>query len=388
MFDEEQQSAFEEAIRRIAEADRERLSKIREEVSAMRGRVRMIQPRSITAVSLVGMDGGENRIQFDPFLIFPIRVVDSYGKPFFVDALAPQMDIRHLNQMHLERNTPLAVLMQDLGVENLWHLSRFIPSPDMASDSYPTGWMRAYRDLAEWAVLYYYVTRTEFASDTLIVRDGFLRSLVFEADIFSEMWKRIRNRVEEIRRKNRRKLFIVGVAKRSKIIDRYHLAFVMEGVLVQPGACYLPVFQKLEEQVYRWTYYDRSEGELTETISSPNKISSLYLAKFGPQRYDPIYAVNVWAYHEEQGQVDEVFSYLLADAQVGFPQPFYPLCLQKAHEHATLSGLEGQIIQDTVFNIIGQMLTPEQETAVHSFRFISRPRGKSLMGRRRAKRVR
>ncbi len=339
MFDDEQQSAFEQAIQRIAEADRERLNRLRKEVAGLRALVRPIQPRSITAISLVAMDGGENRIPFDPFLIYPVRVVDSYGKPFFVDALAPHMNMAQLNDMQFERETPLGLLMKDLGAPNLWALSRFIPSPDTPFESLRLNWVRAYRDLVEWSVLYYYVTRTNFATDTLIVRDGFLRSLVFEGSWFAQMWERIRARVDEIYRRERRRLFIVGVAKRSKIIDRYHLAFVMEGVLVQQGACYLPVVPPMEEQVYRWTYYEQPTDAQLEMSVSPYKVGYLYLAKFGPQRYDPIYAVDIWRYHQELGQVDEVFSYLLADAQVGFPQPFYPLRFdfRQLHNHCKIA---------------------------------------------------
>ena len=41
-----------------------------------------IQPRTTTSISLVGTDGGNNKIQYDPFLIQLIRVVElrgSYG---------------------------------------------------------------------------------------------------------------------------------------------------------------------------------------------------------------------------------------------------------------------------------------------------------------------
>lgn len=51
------------------ESDYEFLRKLREEIHPLRSGVRRIQPRTTTSISLVGTDGGNNRIQFDPFLL-------------------------------------------------------------------------------------------------------------------------------------------------------------------------------------------------------------------------------------------------------------------------------------------------------------------------------
>jgi hypothetical protein len=48
--------------------------------------------------------------------------------------------------------------------------------------------------------------------------------------------------------------------------------------------------------------------------------------------------------------------YLLADALNGFPVPFYPLCLQKAHENAALVDFDFDILQDQIFDGIRLML--------------------------------
>lgn len=371
MLDTEQQQVLAQAIRRLAEADRTYLDAIRQEVRALRDRVRPIQPRTTTAVSLMATDAGENIIQFDPYLIVPVRVVDSYGKAHFLDALSPYMDIRRLNELQFENETPLGILMRDLGVSSLWELSRLIPRPDAPSEPSNPRWMQVYRDLAEWAVLYKYITRHQFATDTLLVRDGFLRSLIFNRDLFARMWERIQAAVERHYQQERRRIFVVGIAKRSKVLDRYHLALLMEGVLVQRGARYVPIPQELEQQVYRWTQYGRVSE--TEASSSPDYrvVGSLFLAKFGPRRYDPIYPVDIWRYHQQRHEVDEVFSYLLADAQAGFPQPFYPLCLQKAHEQATLSGLEGELLQQSVLKALREVMGFDDAAALEVFRVLA-----------------
>jgi hypothetical protein len=381
MLDREQLEALRQDIRRMTELDNAHLEEIRSQVRSLRDRVKPIRPRNATAVALMATDGGENYIRFDPYLIVPVRIVDSYGKPHYVGAVSPYTNIAQLNEFHLEKRTPLGRLMRDLGVDGLWNLSRFIPHPNTPPEAIRRSWVQHYRDLMEWAVLYKYVMRQSFATDTLLVRDGFLRSLAFYPMLFKEMWERIRQRVDKLRQRERRRVFLVGIAKQSRILDRYHLVMFLEGVLVRPDACYLPVPRFMEEQVYRWTQYGRtpeSEAETETGEAHYEVIGKLHFAKFGDRPYDPIYPVDVWVYHEERNEVDEVFSYLLADAQAGFPQPFYPLCLQKAHEQANLSGFEGEMLQELVVEAIrdavcaGEPSTASELNNLEVFRLLSK----------------
>jgi len=50
---------------------------------------------------------------------------------------------------------------------------------------------------------------------------------------------------------------------------------------------------------------------------------------------------------------------MLADAINGFPVPFYPLCLQKAHESAALIDFDFDILQDYVYEGIRSSLANE-----------------------------
>jgi hypothetical protein len=43
---------------------------------------------------------------------------------------------------------------------------------------------------------------------------------------------------------------------------------------------------------------------------------------------------------------------MLADATEGFPIPFYPRCLQRAHEHAALVGFDMDILQNGIIRSI------------------------------------
>lgn len=374
MLDSDQIRELEEAVRQVALADSKRFEEVREEVRALRDRVRPIRPRSTTAVSLVSADAGENVIEFDPYLLMPVRVVDSYGQVLFMDALSPLTDTGVLNQRHIEggkAKTPLGRLMQDLGVASLWELSPMIPEPGMPPDRIKPGWVKVYRDLGEWAALYDYLTRHTFISHTLVVRDGFLRSKIFAGDNFTKMWERIEETVHRLRKKTGRRVFVVGIAKRSKVIDRYRLAMFLEGVLFQPGACFVHIAREIEQKVYRWAEYAWGIGEVEEGEKPKFVAGTLFLAKFGPRRYDPVWPVDVWSLHVKNGEEEEIFGYLLADAQVGFPRPFYPLCLQRAHEQARLSGLDMEILQRAVVKAIKKTLASDESHMFDVFRLVT-----------------
>lgn len=65
---------------------------------------------------------------------------------------------------------------------------------------------------------------------TLIVFDGLLRSKVFSGDLFLKLRKGIDDAIEDQRKKSRRNIYVAGVAKHSKVLERYQLAMFIEGV--------------------------------------------------------------------------------------------------------------------------------------------------------------
>jgi len=73
---------------------------------------------------------------------------------------------------------------------------------------------------------------------------------------------------------------------------------------------------------------------------------------------DPVWPVDIAAW--QVAQVDKILGQLTADAQQGFPIPDYPMCIQRAHDFAKLTGLEIAVLQDLLLQGICQKLSNEE----------------------------
>lgn len=97
MIEPESHEKLRREISERIRADKALLEGLRDEIRPLRAAVRRIQPRSTTSISLVGADGGNNSLQFDPFLVQLIRVVDSSNNEYCLEAITPTTDVRRLS---------------------------------------------------------------------------------------------------------------------------------------------------------------------------------------------------------------------------------------------------------------------------------------------------
>lgn len=383
MLDPESLAELRDVIRRKAEEDRHLLEALRGEVRPLKTQIRRILPRTATSISLVASDGGNNKLQFDPFLVQLVRVVDSYGQQLCLDAVSPTTNTDELSRRQFEADgktpkTSLGFMMSELGVSRLCDLSTMIPTPKAPNDTsaVKTSWVLVYRDLCEWASLYERIRKTEFATDTLIVRDGLLRSKLFAGKLFIKYRENIYESIAYAREKKRRKLFLVGFSKHSKVLERYQLAMAIEGVMTAPYASYVGVPRDMEEKSYVWAEYGRGDAEAAAGGEAAKfTAGKMHFAKFGNRPTDPVWPVDLL--ERQVGDAPEIFSYLLADSIEGFPVPFYPRCLQKAHEHAALVGFDMDILQDAIIRAVRATLVDDRhKDALDVFRFRGDPSGR------------
>lgn len=359
--------SYEEATRQIREriaADGRVLDTLRAEIRPLKDHVCRIQPRRTTSISLVGTDGGNNRFNFDPFMVQVVRVVDSSNNEYCLEVVTPTTSVSSLSASHFKDDgspkTPLGALMKHLGVRKLTELSHMIRSNDRDEAVSPS-WVQVYRELIEWATLLSLVETKEFGTDTLIVFDGLLRSKVFAGDKFNRYVKILETAIQAQFQRSKRRVFLVGVAKHSKVIDRYRLAMALEAVLTINYPAYIEVPRDVEQKAYVWSEYAR--GSETEAVGAEiNKFvgGKMFLVKFGAGRRDSIWPVDIFEPQRSNAQL--ILGCLLADAINGFPVPFYPQCLQKAHENAALVDFDFDILQDRIYEAIRISLGEEAGT--------------------------
>ncbi|RIV18480.1 hypothetical protein DYU11_28315 [Fibrisoma montanum] len=361
MIDPESYNQLRSEISERLKEDRNLLDQLRDEIRPLQGSVRRIQPRNTTAISLVGTDGGNNKIQYDPFLIQLVRVVDSSNNEYCLEAITPSTKISQLSaKQFLDDGTPataLGKMMAYLGVDRLDQLSHMISDNEDSNKPISPSWVQVYREIVEWAILFNIVRETKFGTDTLIVFDGLLRSKVFAKDNFKKYLTGIEEGIDK-HKKDRRKIFIVGFAKHSKVLTRYRLAMHLEHILTTDYPAFVEIPRDIETKAYIWSEYARGDdadigtGEINKFVGG-----KMFFVKFGNRSRDPIWPIDIFL--PQIGEAPAIIGYLLADAVSGFPVPFYPLCLQKAHENAALVDFDYDILQDHIFNGLRNVLGNE-----------------------------
>ena len=334
------------------------LDDLRSELSEFKRGIRRINPRSSNSISIVGTDGGNNDLRFDPFIAHVIRVVDSNNVEYYMDVITPTTPIDELDNKIRQRNDPLKKMMDYLGVDSLTKLSPMIRL-SKPGEPVSSSWVQVYRELVEWATLFSLVREHEFASDTLVVFDGLLRSKVFSGTLFNKLKTGIEDSIREKESRTHCKVYVVGLAKHSKVLTRYRLAMHIDGVMKTRYPCYGKVPRDMEEKAYVWSEYARDDsfdgkGEINKFVAG-----KMFLVKFGDKPDDPIWPVDIFL--PQETKCDVILGYLLNDALYGFPIPWYPMSLQKAHNNSALVDFDMDIIQGQIEESIRDALNEKSE---------------------------
>ncbi len=318
-------------------------------------------------MSLVGTDGGNNQLHFDPFMVQLVRVVDSSNNEYCLEALSPTTPIHALNERQFNNDgtprTALGEMMEFLQVKSLSTLSHMIRPTESGRPVSPS-WVQVYRELVEWAILFA-ILKKDFGTDTLIVCDGLLRSKIFAGDLFPRLLQGIQQRIDDRWDSSRRRIYLAGVAKHSKVLTRYQLAMALEGVLQTDYPAYVEVPREIEERAYVWSEFARGDdrvnvgGEINKFVGG-----KMFLVKFGSNRRDPIWPIDIFLPQVSNSQA--ILGSMLQDSINGFPVPHYPLCLQRAHENASLADFDRHILQDYIYKGVRDSLG-EDAAALDAF---------------------
>ena len=74
LIDLDSQGQLKQAIADCINQDQDVLEALRSEIRPLRSATRRVQPRATTSISLVGTDGGNNQLHFDPFMVQLVRI--------------------------------------------------------------------------------------------------------------------------------------------------------------------------------------------------------------------------------------------------------------------------------------------------------------------------
>lgn len=330
----------------------------------LKEKIKPLRTYSVNAVSFVSADGGDNRLVFNPATIELVRVVDSRGVECVLDAVASTAKLAELEARATSGGAttvgPLERLCKGLR-KKLSELSYILGSIEKPGKS--TGAIRCYRDIVEWAVLYDLATNPsiQWGTDTILVRDGLLRTKSFKRNIFPEIDRLVREGVAAHAKRNIT-LSVVGVAKQSAVLSRLAVALELEATFHKPYPCFVQVDRDIEEACYNFdrtwldTYESTEPGEEGQKLYQA--LGKLFLAKFGDRPLDPVWPVDIAEWQVQQA--DKVLGQLTVDAQQGFPIPDYPMCIQRAHDYAKLTGLEVSVLQDVLMDGICSQLKPNE----------------------------
>ncbi len=366
-------------IRSAYKVEQPVIDKLRGFAKQLKNNIKQIRPYPVNSVSFVSADGGDNRLYFNPAVIELVRVVDSRGNQCALDAIAGNDKCDSLNDRGSPNGpltvAPLQKFCQDLN-RDVTGLSYLLKGLGEGGKS--TSAVRIYRDIVEWAVLYELLHK-EWGTDTIILREGMLRTKSFRRDIFPLIDKKIRSICQKHREK-RVNVSIVGVAKQNAVLNRLATALELEATFHKPFPCYAEVPPAIEKECYN---FDRTWLDTLET-SEPNEdgnysyqsMGKLYLAKFGESPFAPVWPIDLAEW--DKGDADRIIGQLLNDAQPGFPIPDFPQSIQKAHDFASISGIEVSILQDILFDGITQNLSSQEKERIFRMRYL----GQNLINRR------
>src|SRR6266511_4361778 len=167
--------------------------------------------------------------------------------------------------------------------------------PDAAARPRSPSWTLVYRDLCEWATLYDLICYQRFTTDTLIVRDGLLRSKIFAGDLFIQMYRRMVDAIDRIYRDRRREVFLVGLAKHSQVLRQYAVAMAVANTFPTGNPCYVAVPRGLQQKVYVWEEYIRSPDDGEAGEAPKFNIGEMHFVRFGGRSGDPVWTADLLA---------------------------------------------------------------------------------------------
>jgi len=315
-----------------------------------------------TAVTYKSVDGGKMGIYFDPLKIDFVVIADSHGNEL-MKFLVPLTDEIHKDDFKFMDEFPeIQKFLNLLGLDSISDCSEILNNPGTAMD------------LAEYACIFEKLIR-DLNDPILVLRDGLLRTKALKHEL-------IPNLVDFLRRNTQRKL--IGVAKRSKILNLISSALFLERIIPRDYTGYVEIPLRLERLAYRWT--GRGLIKQDKIIPLYYAFGKIYIAKLSKKNnllltleipFD--YKNNRDVYSKRE--INEIIGHLIKDSMGSYPVLGYPQTIMRAHEKAVRCGFTASIWRTKIIGHFFKKLGDKSlERLIKKFHFMKEFVNKGILG--------
>src|SRR5438128_668551 len=197
-------------------------------------KARVIQPlqsggRAMPIIATVATDGGENHLNLEPIRLQVVRVADSSGEIHFEDFVARSLPPEEVLRLFFSADHRLKKFLDYLQVD--WR--QLLPRSDFQLGQL----LSMLRESMEWAAL---LKLAGQPPAKLLIRDGLLRSMLLTEEVFQRLSEKFEWLTTQYGH------LLVGVAKRSRVINYLSVAVGLNESFADGQPSYLPVPVELE----------------------------------------------------------------------------------------------------------------------------------------------
>ena len=315
----------------------------KDKLERIRTKVRELEFKSVDIVgnyqpvAFKAIDGGMMKIYFDPLEINIIDVYDSYGNlklRFAAPSESEDLDYKNSDILNSLQEIPIIKsFLEIFHKDKLSEISEIYNSPDTLME------------IAEWACIFDKI-RNNNDEPVLVMRDGLLRTKKIKSE-------HIKNLIQILKEK-KNSVWLVGVAKRSKILTLLSTAIFMEKKIPSNSIGYIKVPRELEMMAYSWT----GKGRVTEEKSRIYyAFGDIYLAKLSlnSNLLVPVEIPRDMENDEDiydSRDINRIFGNLAKDSINSYPIIGYPQTLMRAHEYAASVGFPASVMRDKILDQI------------------------------------
>lgn len=284
--------------------------------------IRELGWRAANAVAPVASDGGEVGLTFHPMNLSFIRIADSDGQVHVQDVIALSGGPPALREVL--RREPAAELARRIGVDDLCEASSFLN--EIRGDQWPLLMKLAWEPVR---------------GQRLVIRDGLLRTLSLTREAVQKMATAFQQAHAE------NGALLVGVAKRSQLLNYISLALQLQGTFRRSYPCFAAVPRSLEQAAYPGHNWLGGHG-----------FGQLHLAKLASDPDGLVLMVDLPHWLADRRK--QALEYLADTARGSFPLVGYPYPLVQAHERASLGKFDVSVIVDMLVRSVLAGRSPEE----------------------------